>query len=292
GQKVDVTGLHYYNARYFDDHIGQFVSPDSMVPDASNLISWNRFAYAADNPLRYSDPTGHDIWDALTTVVDFAQGVGAQVGYNNTSLIPAQIHSQAPQAGESAAMQTGRFVGNVVSMVQGVAEVTFGAGVDAGGGGLCLTGVGCLAGAPAIVAGTAVIAHGGATATSGAVGAGQQLGNLYNSVMGEDSGSANRQTGSDLGLVYESSPKHHPNAQQGIGNAPQDGQGALDNSLQVTGNSPRRVGVDRANNQFVVFDQTREGIFHGHVRSWQQLTDQMKNTVRNAGYVNWRGLIK
>ena len=190
GQKYDVTGLHYYNARYFDDHIGQFVSPDSMVPDASNLISWNRFAYAADNPLRYSDPTGHDIWDALTTVVDFAQGVGAQVGYNNTSLIPAQIHSQAPQAGESAAMQTGRFLGNVVSMVQGVAEVTFGAGVDAGGGGLCLTGVGCLAGAPAIVAGTAVIAHGGATATSGAVGAGQQLGNLYNSVMGEGNGSA------------------------------------------------------------------------------------------------------
>ena len=63
GQKVDVTGLHYYNARYFDDHIGQFVSPDSMVPDPSSLIAWNRFAYAADNPLRFNDPTGHCVFD-------------------------------------------------------------------------------------------------------------------------------------------------------------------------------------------------------------------------------------
>ncbi|MCB9148593.1 MAG: RHS repeat-associated core domain-containing protein [Caldilineaceae bacterium] len=59
GQKVDVTGLHYYNARYYDDHIGQFVSPDSVVPDASTLIDYNRFAYAKANPLNYNDPSGH-----------------------------------------------------------------------------------------------------------------------------------------------------------------------------------------------------------------------------------------
>ncbi|MCB9148594.1 MAG: hypothetical protein H6641_07515 [Caldilineaceae bacterium] len=63
GQQYDVTGLHYYNARYFDDHIGQFVSPDSMVPDPTTLIDYNRFAYARANPLKYNDPSGHCIWD-------------------------------------------------------------------------------------------------------------------------------------------------------------------------------------------------------------------------------------
>ncbi|MCB9148618.1 MAG: RHS repeat-associated core domain-containing protein [Caldilineaceae bacterium] len=59
GQMYDVTGLHYYNARYYDDHIGQFVSPDSMVPDPATLIDYNRFAYARANPLKYNDPSGH-----------------------------------------------------------------------------------------------------------------------------------------------------------------------------------------------------------------------------------------
>ncbi|MCB9148587.1 MAG: RHS repeat-associated core domain-containing protein [Caldilineaceae bacterium] len=59
GQKYDVTGLHYYNARYFDDHIGQFVSPDSVVPDPGSVLSYNRFMYGLGNPLRFSDPSGH-----------------------------------------------------------------------------------------------------------------------------------------------------------------------------------------------------------------------------------------
>ncbi|MCB0141243.1 MAG: RHS repeat-associated core domain-containing protein, partial [Caldilineaceae bacterium] len=59
GQKYDVTGLHYYNARYFDDHIGQFVSPDSMVPDGTNLFDWNRYMYVRGRPLNANDPSGH-----------------------------------------------------------------------------------------------------------------------------------------------------------------------------------------------------------------------------------------
>ena len=39
------------------------MSPDSVVPDASTLIDYNRFAYARANPLKYNDPSGHCIWD-------------------------------------------------------------------------------------------------------------------------------------------------------------------------------------------------------------------------------------
>ena len=34
GQKQDATGLLYYNARYYDPSLGQFLSPDTLVPDA------------------------------------------------------------------------------------------------------------------------------------------------------------------------------------------------------------------------------------------------------------------
>ena len=32
GQKLDGTGLQYYNARYYDPTIGAFISPDTLVP--------------------------------------------------------------------------------------------------------------------------------------------------------------------------------------------------------------------------------------------------------------------
>ncbi len=36
--KLDATGLMYYNARYYDPELGHFLSPDTLVPDASNLF--------------------------------------------------------------------------------------------------------------------------------------------------------------------------------------------------------------------------------------------------------------
>jgi RHS repeat-associated protein len=37
GQKLDGTGLLYYNARYYDPGIGKFISPDSIVPGKKEL---------------------------------------------------------------------------------------------------------------------------------------------------------------------------------------------------------------------------------------------------------------
>ena len=49
----------YYNARDYDPALGTFVSPDSMVPGAGQVINYNRFLYARGNPLKYSDPSGY-----------------------------------------------------------------------------------------------------------------------------------------------------------------------------------------------------------------------------------------
>lgn len=54
----NVTGLSYYGARYYSPGIGRFLSMDPAPVDASNPMSFNRYAYANDNPYRYTDPTG------------------------------------------------------------------------------------------------------------------------------------------------------------------------------------------------------------------------------------------
>ena len=47
------------NARIYDPAIGRFLSPDDVIPDAFNGQSYNRYSYVDNNPLSYTDPTGH-----------------------------------------------------------------------------------------------------------------------------------------------------------------------------------------------------------------------------------------
>ena len=53
------TGLYNYDARMYDPVVGRFVSPDSIIPDIYNPQSLNRYSYVLNNPLKYTDPTGH-----------------------------------------------------------------------------------------------------------------------------------------------------------------------------------------------------------------------------------------
>ncbi len=60
---IDATGLMFYQARYYSQAIGRFVSADTIVPDFSNPQSLNRFSYGYNNPLGFVDPSGHDPLD-------------------------------------------------------------------------------------------------------------------------------------------------------------------------------------------------------------------------------------
>ncbi len=48
-----------YNARYYSPTLGRFISPDIIVPDPRNSQHLNRYSYVRNNPLKYTDPTGH-----------------------------------------------------------------------------------------------------------------------------------------------------------------------------------------------------------------------------------------
>ena len=46
------SGLYYYNARYYDPHLGSFITPDPAMQH------FNHYAYSSANPIKYTDPTG------------------------------------------------------------------------------------------------------------------------------------------------------------------------------------------------------------------------------------------
>jgi RHS repeat-associated protein len=61
GQEEDnSTGLYFYQARYYDSHLGRFIQPDKIVPQPFNPQALNRYSYVLNNPLRYTDPTGYN----------------------------------------------------------------------------------------------------------------------------------------------------------------------------------------------------------------------------------------
>ena len=95
---------------------------------------------------------------------------------------------------------------------------------------------------------------------------------------GDGGSGSNTDRDSSSSLVYEPNPKHgtssYSSSHGEVSPEPTNGQAALNNSVQVKPTSSRRVGVDIQNREFVVLDETHpdQNIFHGHVRSWSDLT--------------------
>jgi len=52
-------GLYYYGARWLDPSIARFLQPDTIVPEPGNPQSLNRYSYGSNNPVKFTDPTGH-----------------------------------------------------------------------------------------------------------------------------------------------------------------------------------------------------------------------------------------
>jgi RHS repeat-associated protein len=84
GQRLDQSGLYFYNARYYDATIGRFISPDTTVQNYKNPQSLNRYSYCLNNPLKYIDPTGYHWWNdawkwfddhILNPLVDYYTGL-------------------------------------------------------------------------------------------------------------------------------------------------------------------------------------------------------------------------
>jgi hypothetical protein len=143
------------HARYDSPTAGRFLSVDSGDPDPTRPQSFNRYAYAQGNPLRYSDPTGKDIWDTIS---------GAANAFASDNLVGAGRAS-----GGNSDFQAGQHIGDFAASVGGLVEAGTGASGEAIGIALDATGVGAVVGVPVNVASAGLIAHGVTTAIVGTV---------------------------------------------------------------------------------------------------------------------------
>lgn len=53
------TGLYYLNARMYDAKIARFMQEDTYTGDTNDPLSLNLYTYCQNEPIMYSDPTGH-----------------------------------------------------------------------------------------------------------------------------------------------------------------------------------------------------------------------------------------
>jgi RHS repeat-associated protein len=63
GEWHDPGGLVYLRARWYNPYLGRLTQPDTVAPNRGDPQSLNRYTYASNNPLRYTDPTGHYVFE-------------------------------------------------------------------------------------------------------------------------------------------------------------------------------------------------------------------------------------
>lgn len=76
-EHLSAFGLINMNARLYDPLVGRFFSPDPYVQDPLFTQNFNRYSYALNNPLRYTDKNGEFV---LTTTAIVSICVGAAIG--------------------------------------------------------------------------------------------------------------------------------------------------------------------------------------------------------------------
>ncbi|MCM3134249.1 S8 family serine peptidase [Paenibacillus polysaccharolyticus] len=58
-QYDEESGLYYLNARYYDPKIARFLTEDTYRGQDNDPLSLNLYTYVHNDPIMYSDPTGH-----------------------------------------------------------------------------------------------------------------------------------------------------------------------------------------------------------------------------------------
>ena len=59
GEAYEISKLNYLRARYYDPNSSSFLTEDSYSGELDNPLSQNGYAYVENNPVNYSDPSGH-----------------------------------------------------------------------------------------------------------------------------------------------------------------------------------------------------------------------------------------
>jgi RHS repeat-associated protein len=127
----DDLGFYNYGARLYDPVLGRFISPDSIVQAPDDPQTLNRYSYARNNPLIYTDPSGNwFIIDDIIISVLIAIGVGEEAAGTIGTITACAVVGAGLGAATSAITGGDIGMGALTGAISGV--LFYGAGSLAG----------------------------------------------------------------------------------------------------------------------------------------------------------------
>jgi RHS repeat-associated protein len=74
GHLAGASDLIHMGGRMYDAVLGRFLSPDPLVQSMVNRQAFNRYSYAINNPLTFTDPSGYGIFEKAKELYNKAKG--------------------------------------------------------------------------------------------------------------------------------------------------------------------------------------------------------------------------
>jgi|GEM_PF-989717 len=103
-----VTGLYYLNARHYDPGMARFLEVDTYTGELNDPLSLNLYTYCHNEPLMYSDPSGH-----------FTEGLTLYKGMDSTKYRNdiLELQRDLTSVGKYTSTLTGKFDQNTEDAV-------------------------------------------------------------------------------------------------------------------------------------------------------------------------------
>jgi RHS repeat-associated protein len=116
-QYDEESKLYYLNARHYDPQLARFLTEDTYRGQANDPLSLNMYTYVHNEPIMYTDPTGHAATSSNATVLlkdVVKEGYSGSISWNNTEKVATIIiNGQSVRIkadGKDAAMVNGRVI--------------------------------------------------------------------------------------------------------------------------------------------------------------------------------------
>jgi RHS repeat-associated protein len=135
-------GLMFYNARWYDPQLGRFAQADTIIPlQTQGTQAWDRYAYVNNNPLKYTDPSGHEAipwWETIKFLLGRAWENGGKLS-NQDWAEAADTYAPASHKGANISISDSLVVSNAAFLGEGNIVTTddgeYGIFMAFGGGG-------------------------------------------------------------------------------------------------------------------------------------------------------------
>ena len=88
GEWTDATGLQHLRARYYSPQQGKFLTSDPFPGFMGMPQTQNRYAYALNNPILYTDPSGEFVFLPLMIAAVAGGAIGGLAYYGLQLLYP------------------------------------------------------------------------------------------------------------------------------------------------------------------------------------------------------------